>query len=90
MEGESPTLTVQSMAEKTPHIPGLVQLIPDNEGESNTGRIQDGNYKRGGVLTLHRVWEEGDVNPSPCGIFTATEYLWNFNETFPHGTKTHQ
>ena len=47
------------MAEKTPHIPGLVQLIPDNEGESNTGRIQDGNYKRGGVLTLHRVWEEG-------------------------------
>ena len=40
MEGESPTLTMQSMAEKTPHIPGLVQLIPDNEGESNTGRIQ--------------------------------------------------
>ena len=31
MEGESSNLTMQSMAEKTPHIPGLVQLIPDNE-----------------------------------------------------------
>ena len=42
----------------------------------------DFNYaKHGGKL---------NVNPSPCGIFTATDYLWNFNETFPHGTKTHQ